>query len=409
MKYLKVIAFTHKQIELKELGRLVICQEDLTVKLQQVKEQFQISEIFYLATCNRVEFVIVTDQVVDTAYTERFIDTLNIGVCDHYMGVFLKGASIYEDQQALNHLLRISCSLESLIVGEKEILPQLRKAYDSCREAGLTGDFLRMVMNCVVKAAKEVYTDTNISKNPISVVSLAYRKLRDMKLCTNARILIIGAGETNFNISKYLQKHKFTNFAVFNRTLSKAQQLAADLNGEAFELTDLKNYNKGFDAIITCTSSVEPIITPELYTTLLNGETDKKTIVDLAVPNDTAPEVLAQFPVNFIEVHSLNEVAKKNMQERYDELVHAEVIIEQNIAEFITMLKQRRIELAMRQVPEKIKEIRNMAINTVFVDEVQGMDEQSREILEKVINYMEKKYISVPMIMAKDILINSQH
>ncbi len=407
MKYLKVIAFTHKQIELKELGRLVICQEDLTVKLRQVKEQFQISEIFYLATCNRVEFVIVTDQVVDAAYTERFIDSLNIGVCDHYMGVFLKGASIYEDQEALNHLLRISCSLESLIVGEKEILPQLRKAYDCCREAGLTGDFLRMVMNCVVKTAKEVYTDTNISKNPISVVSLAYRKLRDLKLCTNARVLIIGAGETNFNISKYLQKHKFSNFSVFNRTISKAKQLAADLNGEAFELEDLKNYHKGFDAIITCTSATEPIITPEIYSILLNGETDKKTIVDLAVPNDTAPEVLAQFPVNFIEVHSLNEVAKKNLQERYEELVHAEVIIEQNITEFITMLKQRRIELAMRQVPEKIKEIRNMAMNTVFVDEVQGMDEQSREILEKVINYMEKKYISVPMIMAKDILINS--
>jgi len=407
LKYLKVIAFTHKQIELKELGRLVICQENLTEKLQQVKNQFQIAEIFYLATCNRVEFVIVTDQVVDAAYTERFIDSLNIGVCDHYMGVFLKGASIYEDQEALNHLLRISCSLESLIVGEKEILPQLRKAYDCCREAGLTGDFLRMVMNCVVKTAKEVYTDTNISKNPISVVSLAYRKLRDLKLCTNARVLIIGAGETNFNISKYLQKHKFSNFSVFNRTISKAQQLAADLNGEAFELEDLKNYHKGFDAIITCTSSTEPIITPEIYSILLNGETDKKTIVDLAVPNDTAPEVLEQFPVNFIEVHSLNEVAKKNLQERYAELVHAEVIINQNITEFITMLKQRRIELAMRQVPEKIKEIRNMAMNTVFVDEVQGMDEQSREILEKVINYMEKKYISVPMIMAKDILINS--
>jgi len=407
LKYLKVIAFTHKQIELKELGRLVICQENLTEKLQQVKNQFQIAEIFYLATCNRVEFVLVTDQPVDKPYTERFIEALNIGVCNHYMGVFLDGASIYEDQEALNHLLRISCSLESLIVGEKEILPQLRKAYDSCREAGLTGDFLRMVMNCVVKTAKEVYTDTNISKNPISVVSLAYRKLRDLKLCTNARILIIGAGETNFNISKYLQKHKFSNFSVFNRTISKAQQLAADLNGEAFELEDLKNYNKGFDAIITCTSATEPIITPELYSILLNGETDKKTIVDLAVPNDTAPEVLEQFSVNFIEVHSLNEVAKKNLQERYEELVHAEVIINQNITEFITMLKQRRIELAMRQVPEKIKEIRNMAMNTVFVDEVQGMDEQSREILEKVINYMEKKYISVPMIMAKDILINS--
>jgi glutamyl-tRNA reductase len=111
--------------------------------------------------------------------------------------------------------------------------------------------------------------------------------------------------------------------------------------------------------------------------------------------------------VNFIEVHSLNEVAKKNLQERYHELVHAEAIIEQNIAEFLVMLKQRRVELAMRQVPEKIKEIRNNAVNTVFAEEVQGMDKESREILEKVINYMEKKYISVPMIMAKDILINN--
>jgi glutamyl-tRNA reductase len=389
------------------LGRLVICQENLTDKLQQVKSQFDISEIFYLATCNRVEFVLVTDQVVDKAYTKHFIDALDIGVCNKYMGVFLDAASIYEDQDALNHLLRTSCSLESLIVGEKEILPQLRKAYESCRDAGLTGDFLRMVMNCVVKAAKEVYTDTNISKKPISVVSLAYRKLKDLKLCTNARVLIIGAGDTNRNISKYLQKHKFSNFAVFNRTLAKARQLADDLDGEAYNIDDLKDYKKGFDVIITCTSCVDPIITHEIYASLLNGETTKKTIVDLAVPNDTAPEVLENFPVNFIDVRSLNEVAKNNLRERYDELVHAENIITQNISEFLTMLKQRRIELAMRQVPEKIKEIRNNAINCVFADEVQGMDEQNREILEKVMNYMEKKYISVPMIMAKDILINS--
>ena len=100
-------------------------------------------------------------------------------------------------------------------------------------------------------------------------------------------------------------------------------------------------------------------------------------------------------------------MAKKNLQERYEELTHAESIINQNIAAFIVELKQRRIELAMRQVPEKIKEIRNTAINSVFADEVQAMDKESREVLEKVINYMEKKYISVPMIMAKDILINN--
>ncbi len=407
LKYLKVIAFTHKQIELKELGRLVICQENLTEKLQRVKSQFGISEMFYLATCNRVEFVMLTQQVVDRAFAKQFMDAIDMGLCPVSTGTFLDAASIYEDREALEHLLRTSCSLESLIVGEKEILAQLRKAYENCKEAGLTGDGLRMFMNCIVKTAKEVYTHTNISKNPISVVSLAYRKLKDLKLCTNARVLIIGAGETNRNISKYLQKHKFSNFAVFNRTVANATQLAADLSGEAFNLEALKTYNKGFDAIITCTSSTEPIITPEIYKGLLNGDTDRKTIVDLAVPNDTHPDVLLQFPVNFIEVHSLNEVAKKNLQERYEELTHAEAIIDENINGFLLELKQRRIELAMRQVPEKIKEIRNTAINSVFAEEVQGMDQASREILEKVINYMEKKYISVPMIMAKDILINN--
>lgn len=405
MKYLKVIAFTHKQIELKELGKLVICQENLTEKLQRVKEQFDIPEIFYLGTCNRVAFVMATPQVVDREFARKFFHALNIGLCPGYTEVFLNAASIYEDQDALNHLLRTSCSLESLVVGEKEILAQVRKAYECCREAGLTGDYLRMVMNCTVKAAKEVYTHTNISKNPISVVSLAYRKLRDLKLQPNARILIIGAGETNRNISKYLQKHKYSNFAVFNRTLAKARELAVELRGEAYDLAALKTYKQGFDIIITCTSAIEPLITPEIYASLLNGETDKKTIVDLAIPNDTHPDVIAQFPVNFIEVHSLNEVAKKNMQERYQELVNAEKIIEQNIADFIPQLKQRRIEVAMRQVPEKIKEIRHNALNTVFADEVQTLDQHSRDILEKVINYMEKKYISVPMVMAKEIMI----
>jgi glutamyl-tRNA reductase len=407
LKYLKVIAFTHKQIELKELGRLVICQENLTDKLIDVKSQFGISEIFYLATCNRVEFVMITPRVVDKTFARAFMGALNMGLCSISTSAFLEAASIYEGQDALEHLLRMSCSLESLIVGEKEILAQVRKAYESGKEAGLTGDCLRMFMNCVVKTAKEVYTHTNISKNPISVVSLAYRKLKDLKLCSNARVLIVGAGETNRNISKYLQKHKFSNFSVFNRTLSSAAALAADLGGEAFDLAALKNYNKGFDVILTCTSATEPIITAEIYTSLLNGETDRKTIVDLAIPNDTDPEILEKFPVNYIEVHSLNEIAKRNLQERYEELVHAEQIISENITGFLTELKQRRIELAMRQVPEQIKQIRHTALTSVFADEVQGMDQQSREVLEKVINYMEKKYISVPMIMAKDILINN--
>ena len=407
MKDLKVIAFTHKHIDLKDLGTFVICNETLEGRLQAVKAKFNITEIFYIGTCNRVEFVFTGAVTLDAEFIQNFIRTLNFCVPEERLGDFSKQVSVYESEEALNHLLRISCSLESLVVGEKEILAQVRKAYNTCKESGFTGDYLRLIMARVVKTAKEVYTDTNISRKPISVVSLAYRKLREHNLCTKARILIIGAGETNQNIAKYLKKHKFSNFSVFNRTKSKAVSLAQELQGDAYDLQDLKDFKKGFDVIITCTSSIAPIITEEIYQSLLNGETDKKVIVDLAVPNDTSPEVVENYPLHFIEVHSLQEIANSNLQERYDELINAERIIERNILEFGPILRQRRVEIAMREVPQKIKEIRSTALNSIFAEDLEGLDQNSRDVLEKIINYMEKKYISVPMIMAKDILVNN--
>ena len=408
MEYLKIIAFTHKHIDLQSLGRLVICEQTLDDRSRNIQSVLGVKEIFYVGTCNRVEFVFTSSNIIDKDFIRHFLTVLDMGLPEKYMDDFIDKVSVYEQAEAFNHLLRTSCSLESLVVGEKEILAQIRKAYEACRVAGFTGDYMRMIMNRVVKTAKEVYTHTNISKNPVSIVSLAYRKLRDLKMCSSeARLLVIGAGETNKLIAQYLKKHKYSNFSVFNRTLENAEALAKDLNGTAYPLSELENYNKGFDVIITCTGATEPIITESIYKKLLNGDTGKKVIVDLAVPNDTAPGVVENFPVHFIEVESLKEIARKNIQERYDELVNAEHIIEENIKDFELVLRQREIEIAMSCVPQKIKEIKQTAINGVFADEISGLDENSRLVLERVMNYMEKKYISVPMVMAKEILVKN--
>ncbi len=407
LKNLKVIAFTHKHVELKDLGNLVICNEELESRLINLKNSFDIPEIFYIGTCNRVEFVFYGAHELKPDFIKEFMHRLNFCVPAERLECFLGQVTTYEGMEALNHLLRMSCSLESLVVGEKEILAQVRKAYERCRKSGFTGDFLRLVMDRLVKTAKEVYTHTRISRNPVSVVSLAYRKLREIKLHDNPRILIIGAGETNQNIAKYLQKHRFSNFVVFNRTLERAQALGAELNAEAYPLSELPHYKGGFDIMITCTGAPEAIVDTALYQSLLNGETDKKIVVDLAIPNDIHPNVIQHYPMHYIEVCSLQAIASKNLQERYDELAHAEQIITDNIREFIPILKQRRVELAMREVPEKVKEIRSFALNEVFATEVGALDAYSREVLEKVIDYMEKKYIKVPMVMAKDILVRT--
>jgi len=407
LEYLKIIAFTHKHIDLKALGKLVICEQTLDDRLRNIQSKLNIKEIFYVGTCNRVEFIFTSTDEVNKAFITRFLTVLDMGLPQEYMEQFVENVSTYEKVNAFNHLLRTSCSLESLVVGEKEILAQVRKAYEACRIAGFTGDYMRMIMNRVVKTAKEVYTNTNISKNPVSIVSLAYRKLRQLNMSPNSRLLIIGAGETNKNIAQYLKKHKYANFSIFNRTLEKAEYLAKDLNGKAYLLTDLEDYNKGFDVIITCTGAVDPIITEKIYAKLLNGETGKKVIVDLAIPNDIAASVVKNFPVHYIQVESLKEIARKNIQERYDELINAEHIIDANIKDFELVLRQRKIEIAMSDVPKKIKEIKHTAINGVFAEEINTLDDNSRAVLERVMDYMEKKCISVPMVMAKEILVKN--
>lgn len=407
MEYLKIIAFTHKQIDLKALGKLVICEHTLDDRLRNIQSELHIKEIFYVGTCNRVEFIFTSAEEVNKAFITRFLHVLDMGLPEEYMEQFVENVSVYEKVEAFNHLLRTSCSLESLVVGEKEILAQVRKAYEACRVAGFTGDYMRMIMNRVVKTAKEVYTHTNISKNPVSIVSLAYRKLRDLNMCANSRLLIIGAGETNRNIAQYLKKHKYSNFSVFNRTLTKAESLAKELNGTAYPLSELSNFTEGFDVIITCTGATEPILTEEVYLKLLNGDTSKKVIVDLAIPNDTELSVVKKFPMHYIEVESLKEIARKNIQERYDELINAEHIIDENIKEFELVLRQRKIEIAMSDVPKKIKEIKHTAINGVFADEINTLDDNSRAVLERVMDYMEKKCITIPMVMAKEILVKN--
>ncbi|MGO1244956.1 MAG: glutamyl-tRNA reductase [Sphingobacterium sp.] len=407
MKNLKVIAFTHKHVELKDLGNLVICNEELEDRLANLKTRLDIPEIFYIATCNRVEFVFCGAHDLNDQFIAEFMGQMNFCVPEERLQCFLGQVTRYEEMDALTHLFRMSCSLESLVVGEKEILAQVRKAYERCREAGFTGDYLRLVMDRLVKTAKEVYTFTNISRNPISVVSLAYRKLKENKIPQNPRILVIGSGETNQNLAKYLRKHQHSNFVVFNRTIGNATKLAKDLNAKAYPLSALGQYKNGFDVMIICTGSPESIIDKNLYSMLLNGETDKKIIIDLAIPNDVDADVVANFNMQYIEVSSLQAIAEKNKQDRYNELASADTIIQQNIQEFLPLIKQRRVELAMREVPEKIKEIKSFALNEVFAQEIQKLDPQARETLEKVINYMEKKYIKVPMLMAKDILVKN--
>jgi glutamyl-tRNA reductase len=402
---IKTIAFTHKSTDINDIGRLHIDESSLKVRLGALKSEMGLEELFYLSTCNRVEFVIVTDKSVNRQFLSGFFNAFDPSFSDSDKAWAIENAVIYEGETALEHLYSVASSIDSLVVGEREIITQVRNAYEKCNELGLTGDLIRLVIKSTIEVAKEVYTHTNIARNPVSVVSLAYRKLRALNVKLDARFLIIGSGVTNTNMAKYLKKHKFANFTVFNRTVKNAEKLAAELNGKALPLSDLPNYKEGFDIIVTCTGAAESIITPSIYRNLVGNDKSKKVVIDLAIPNDLDQEILNNYDVNLIAVNNLQEVAKENLLAREQEMEACRIIIAKNIQSFRQTIKTRKVELAMSEVPKKVKEIKDIAMNEVFVKELNNMDAQSKEVLEKILSYMEKKYISVPMKMAKDILI----
>lgn len=407
LTHFHTIAFTHRNLDVSEIGRLHIEAGNQRERFEAVKAQLSIDEVLFLSTCNRVEFLLIGQEIASLDFLENFFRLLYPEMDEQSVRFFAVNAVIVSDIDAIDHILRVASSIDSLVIGEREIITQVRQAYEQSHKLGLSGDFMRLLIKHVVETAKRVYTETRISLKPVSVVSIAYQRLQGMDVSPDARVLVIGAGVTNTAMCRFLKKHGMTQFTVFNRTPEKAEILAEELGGNAYPLSELPNYTGGFDVLVTCTGSEEAIVTASLYGSLLQGETDAKVTIDLALPNDIAPEVHERFPTRQISINVLQRISDSHLQERSQEIAHVEAIISESVERFRHLLKVRQIEVAMRPVPQMVKDIKATAFNDVFKNELDAMDAGSKELLEKIIGYMEKKYMSMPMKMAKEILINS--
>ncbi len=405
----KIISLTHKLAPLELIGKLHLDEKHQLENLPSIKIKLQLTELLFLSTCNRVELILCAKQEINQQFLQELFIAINPNLTDTDLVELFSKITIYSDVEAIEHLFNVSASLDSLVVGEREIITQVRKAYEFCNDLGVTGDTIRLVIKQTIETAKQVYTDTDIAKNPVSVVSLAYRQLRSLGIKNNARIVFIGAGETNTNMAQYLKKHQYANFTVFNRTHTKAQALAKSLNGDAFELSYLQNFKQGFDVLITCTSSQEPIITSELYKHLVGDDTNKKVIIDLAIPADTDKLVIEQNDLFYIDVESLKLQAADNLLKREAEIDACKKIIADKVETFKQLFQERKIELAFGEIPKQIKTIKETAINEVFAKELNMLDGQSKEVLEKVLCYMEKKYNALAIKTAKKVFLEDNN
>jgi glutamyl-tRNA reductase len=408
VKEFKIIAFTHRNTPLEQVGKYHVDPQIRETVLKNLRDSLNIKELMYLSTCNRVEFLFISNDIVDQAFLKNFFHAFKPEWSPLETQESAERAILFEGEEAVRHFFRVASSLDSLVVGEREIITQVRTAFEESSSFKLTGDFIRLMIKSTIETAKRVYTDTPVARNPVSVVSLAYRKLKNMHVKKDARILVIGAGQTNTSMCKYLRKHGFTDFNIFNRSLQNAEVLAKMVGGKAHTLEQLHTFEGGFDVLITCTAASGHILDPQSYERLLNGDTNRKVVVDLAIPADIDPSVYKFFPVSAILVETLRQAAEENLALRHSALDQCEDILNEQLQEFRSLYRQRQVELAMKDVPKIVREIREHATTNVFARELNQLDEQSREIVDKMLIYLEKKYISVPMKMAREILLDNK-
>ena len=398
----QILTVTHRNTPLKEIGRFVVPavdDQELSHKLHALKDAFGLTELMYVATCNRVLFCTFGGDRFDAARTLEFFQSINENLDASDVQQNIKHLS---GDRAVSHLYHVASSIDSLVVGEREILRQLRDDYERCRKFKLVGDHLRLLMDHAVVAAKSVYARTRIGEKPVSVVSLAIQELLRHQLPREARILLIGAGQTNNLVAKFLKKHEYRNVAVFNRTFEKAERVARITGGTAHPFDALFTYREGFDALIVCTGRQEAFVNDSLYAKLLRGDEDRKVVIDLAVPNNVDRELSDRFMMTYIEIEDLREAARANMDFRRKEVIKAEKILAHHIAEFATLYQQRRIERALRHVPRQIKEVRAHAVNELFARELEELDPQALDLVNRMMAYMERRCIGIPMQAARE-------
>jgi len=403
----KVITVTHKTTHISRLKDYLLKEETSTFPyhlLAALKDRLDLKELFYLNTCNRVTFFFVNDQPVDRSFLSSLFHFINPGFDDALLDVHVDSTQVFEGEEAVHHLFQVAASIDSLIIGEREIMRQMKEAYTNCREHGLCGDNIRLVMEQAIVLSKKVCNETRLSEKPVSVVSLAFREFLQIVDNKDVEIVMIGAGQTNNLLANMLEKYGYLNVTVFNRSADKAHMIAHRFTGKSYPLSSIKKVALHPQVIIACTSSHDAIVDESLMKYWGIDPLQPITIIDLGVPVNVDIKVVAKYIVNYIHVAGLEKMAEKNKAFRQKEMGKAEFLINNYMETFRELHLERQVERAMGEIPVKVKALRSRAYD-VFRKDIDSLDVTGRETLEKMMDYLEQKYIGMPIKIAKKTLL----
>ncbi|PSF10589.1 glutamyl-tRNA reductase [Marinobacter fuscus] len=330
------LGINHRTAPVEIRERVAFTPERMAEAFSELRAASGASEAAILSTCNRTELYLAGDDDCAPAVLRWLAGFHELDVADLENVLY-----VHRDSDAVRHMMRVSAGLDSMVLGEPQILGQLKDAYALARKYNATGSFLSRLFEHTFSVAKRVRTQTAIGENPVSVayasVSMAQHIFADM---SRNKALLIGAGKTIELVARHLHEAGVRNFLVANRTLERAQTLAEAHNGKGILLSEIPDHLSDVDIVISSTASPLPILGKGAVERALKKRKHRPYfMVDIAVPRDIEPEVASLADVYLYTVDDLRQVIEENVRSREGAAREAEHLIASGVQDFLEQLR----------------------------------------------------------------------
>lgn len=381
---LQMVGCSHKNVSVEFRERLSFSESQAAEAYQTFRERFPATELVLLSTCNRVELYIGATEPDDMPGHGQVIEFL-ADVRDLSPEQLLEHLVHRTDGEVIEHLFTVACALDSLVVGEAQILSQVKQAYERAGTFDATGPLLNTAFQSASRVAKRVQHETAIHRRRVSIPSIAVGEVAPefFETLTDKRVLLIGAGEMGAETLRYLRDGGAKHITIVNRSADRALELARSLDAQVAPWESLEEQMASADLVVSTTGATEPIVTLERFRGVQTARYERLLLIlDLAVPRDFDPAIGDLSGVYLYSVDDLQASADRNRREREREWPKAKQIIEHETSEYLTSLQSRATGPVIKKLRERAESVKTSELERLLkrLERAEAGPQQTAEI-----------------------------
>ena len=388
---LKILGLNYKTAPVEVREKISLSKESLRRGLENLDGYDDIEEAVILSTCNRTEIYAVIS-TVHADSVQKFLNDLAGGNVDNYLYE-------YTGESCVRHLFKVASSLDSLILGEGQILSQVKDAYALAKSVDTTSTVLNTLFNKAIAVGKLVRTETRIAYNSVSIssaaVNLAEKKLGDLQ---NRSVLIFGAGKMAQLTAQHLKSRNIGKIFVANRHYSRAVEMAEKFNAQAVTWDEALITADNVDIIITSTGAPHYVVKTWQTQQLMTRRKGRELLfIDIAVPRDVDPDVAKINGVTLHNIDDLESVVEENIKFRQEEAKSARKIVEENVGTIMERFKYLKFRPLMADLSQRAEKIREREVRR-FANKLPNLSDEERKIVDQMTKMIVRKLLRMPMM-----------